>query len=358
MQKYFKNTLVELLQAANHVRDDFARYMPTRRSIRDLELARAAVVEAVRTTPVDPAEPGQLSILNRLAVAAASVCAAWRSGDLAEAVRRLDAVRTEAEAALADPPRYAKDEEDLAVDRMLADLAADPTAGPPPPLPLVEPGRLEPCQLPPNHPDGPQSAVGQLTDVLGCSVGEALCIMARYGPMKGDEAYYRACDKCGALVHGSRWHPCDKCGCLEGRHIAVAWAEQRAELIALREWWAGRSIAVADVHLIDDSNEFLDRIEDFRADPSKPLDLIEQRELAEWWAGRSIAVTDLDAENTRLGVKLAETLHCLRAFDDYYTQAGIGDADADADDQQCDADECFNVRQARVAIAKAEAIRP
>jgi len=54
-----------------------------------------------------------------------------------------------------------------------------------------------------------------------------------------------------------------------------------------------------------------------------------------------------------------ELLKCLRWFEGYYTQAGIGDCleghDDDDDGDMFDGDERFNVRHARAAIEKATA---
>jgi len=61
------------------------------------------------------------------------------------------------------------------------------------------------------------------------------------------------------------------------------------------------SVNPSDVHLIDDSNEFWNRIEDFRSDQSTPLTLTEQRELAEWWAENMATIGDLDEANCRQG---------------------------------------------------------
>jgi len=62
---------------------------------------------------------------------------------------------------------------------------------------------------------------------------------------------------------------------------------------------AFRGTNPSDVHLIDDSNAFWNRIEEFRSDPGKPLTITEQRELAEWWAENMVTISRLDETNCR-----------------------------------------------------------
>lgn len=124
----------------------------------------------------DPtAEESSAKIHLQAMAEAADVVSLWASGDLAGAIRALEATRAEAAKILADPEH------------------PEPIKGFPveEEIPLVEPDRLDRKFLPADHIDIMQDSVSQLVDGMGCSVGEAYRL------------HIRAIESMAAAAHGT-----------------------------------------------------------------------------------------------------------------------------------------------------------
>lgn len=69
-----------------------------------------------------------------------------------------------------------------------------------------------------------------------------------------------------------------------------------------------------------------------------------------------LRASERNVRRLRLNVRLLTT--ATEAFVDYYTQAGIGDAEDKDDDGQFDGDERFNVRLGREVLANVKRSSP
>jgi len=200
------------------IRNDCDRFLANDMDISFEDLLAAfseACTDALNDRAVDHMEadlaadplalPSPLACLNDLTLAATRVMAAWGGGDLAGAVRELEAVRVEATRVLKEAGEIGDAPDCPHCGRSTTSKLAETkewkfacicgyhfnrdecgTLSPTPKpkgdtLPLVEPDRLNRRHLPLEHPDSP---VGRLAADLGCTVGEAYLALVEAGLME------------------------------------------------------------------------------------------------------------------------------------------------------------------------------
>ena len=201
------------------IRNDCDRFLADDMDISTEDLLAAfseACTDALNDRAVDRMEadlaadptalPSPLACLDALALAAGQVMTQWVAGDLAGAVRELEAVRVEATRVLREAGEIGDAPDCPHCGRSTTSKLAEteewkfacicgyhfnrdecgtllPTPKPKgDTLPLVEPDHLDRRHLPLEHSDSP---VGRLAADLGCAVGEAYLALVAAGLMEG-----------------------------------------------------------------------------------------------------------------------------------------------------------------------------